>query len=104
VIVPHGQGKKLSPAQEDSGYTVRLVSRLDEQFGDLSDEVAVAIVCVSAQKIGSVQHFASLLKPPGCGLLSALGLALKTLQPAGDREPRRAVQICAGKSACAAKI
>src|ERR1700722_2542941 len=65
VIVARDQGKKLSPAKEDSGHTVRLLGGFNEQFGDLADEMAIAIVRFSAQQIGSVQHFASFLKTSG---------------------------------------
>ena len=88
VIVTHDQGKKFPPAKEDARHTVRLVGRLDEQFGDLADEMAVAIVGFSAQKIGSVQHFASFPKPSGRGTLQPRGLYLSRCagaasQPAG---------------------
>ena len=73
VIVTHDQGKKFSPAKEDPRHTVRLVGGLDEQFGDLADEMAVAVVGFSAQEIGCVQHFASFPKPSA---VSALGLRL----------------------------
>ena len=88
VIVTHDQGKKLSPAKEDPGHTVGLVGGLDEQFGDLADEMAVAIVGFSAQKIGSVQHFASFPKPAGREPLQPRGLSSITIWRALHRGPQ----------------
>jgi hypothetical protein len=75
VIVTNDQRKKLSPAKEDPGHTVGLVGGLDEQFVNVADKMAVAIVGFSAKKIGSVQQFASIPRPGRCGLHQARGLS-----------------------------
>jgi hypothetical protein len=68
AVIARDQGQVFAPSKEDSGDTIRLVGGLDEQFGDLADEVAVAIVCFSAEEIGCVQHFSSLPKPLDAGI------------------------------------
>jgi hypothetical protein len=65
VVVAREQGKKFSSAKEDAGHAVGLVGRLDEEFGDLADEMAVAVVGFPAQQVGGVQHFSSFLKREG---------------------------------------
>ena len=42
---------------------IRLVGRFNKEFGNVTDEMAVAIVSLSAQKISCVQHFPSFPGP-----------------------------------------
>ncbi len=59
-IVARDERKVFAAAEENAGDAVGLVGGLDEKFGDVADEMAVAVVGFPAQQIGCVQHFASL--------------------------------------------
>jgi hypothetical protein len=73
MVIAHNQGQEFATAQEHPRYAIGLIGGLDKQFIHLPDEMTVAIVGFSAEKICGVQHgtpFSSagrqILRPRAC--------------------------------------
>src|ERR1700674_715843 len=60
MIVTRDERKEFAAPEQNASDAVGLVGRLDEEFGDVADEVAVLVVGLSAQEFRGVQHFSLL--------------------------------------------